>query len=59
MTWKDFVNQWRPVELTRLGIPYRTVFAWREGTSEPKGYQREAVEFWLRAKLPKLTAAKS
>ena len=51
MTWKDFVKRWRPVNLTRLGIPNRTVYDWRAGTNEPpKGWQREAAEFWIEAK---------
>lgn len=50
MIWKDFVARWRPVNLTRLGIPHRTVYEWRAGTKEPKGWQRDAAEFWINAK---------
>ena len=50
MTWKQFVQRWRPVNLTRLGIPHRTVYDWRAGTNEPKGWAREAAEFWISAK---------
>ena len=51
MTWKAFVSRWRPVILTRLGIPARTVYAWRDGSKEPpEGWQREAAEFWIEAK---------
>jgi hypothetical protein len=50
MTWKAFVERWRPVVLTRLGIPARTVYDWRSGTKEPQGWQREAAEFWIKAK---------
>lgn len=51
MTWKQFVSQWRPVNLTRLGIPHRTVYDWKAGSSEPpKGWQRDAAEFWIEAK---------
>ena len=51
MTWKDFVSRWRPVVLTRLGIPARTVYAWRDGSKEPpEGWQRDAAEFWIEAK---------
>ena len=52
MKWKDFVLRWRPVDLTRLGIPNRTVYEWRAGTKEPKGWKRDAVEFWIEAKAP-------
>ena len=52
MTWKQFVSRWRPVDLTRLGVPNRTVYQWRAGTSEPpKGWQRDAAEFFIAAKL--------
>lgn len=48
MDWKDFVKRWRPVVLTRLGIPHRTVYDWRAGTNAPpEGWQREAAEFWI------------
>jgi hypothetical protein len=50
MTWKQFVCRWRPVDLTRIGIPHRTVYDWRTGGMEPKGWKREAVEFWIEAK---------
>lgn len=50
MTWKDFVARWRPVNLTRLGIPHRTVYEWRAGTKEPKGWQREAAEMFIETK---------
>jgi hypothetical protein len=50
MTWKAFVQRWRPVVLTRLGIPNRTVYDWRSGTKEPVGWQREAAEFWIESK---------
>lgn len=50
MTWKQFVQRWRPVNLTRLGIPHRTVYEWHAGTKEPKGWQRAAAEFWISAK---------
>ena len=50
MTWKQFVKRWRPVNLTRLGIPNRTVYEWHAGTKEPHGWQREAAEFWIAAK---------
>lgn len=51
MTWKKFVSRWRPVTLTRLGIPNRTVYDWRAGTNEPpEGWQRDAAEFWIAAK---------
>jgi hypothetical protein len=52
MIWKDFVQRWRPVDLTRLGIPNRTVYDWRAGNKEPKGWKRAAVEFWIEAKAP-------
>ena len=50
MTWKQFVARWRPVNLTRLGIPPSTVFAWRDGKKEPKGWHRDAAAFWIEAK---------
>ena len=51
MIWKDFVSRWRPVVLTRMGIPARTVYAWRDGSKEPpKGWQRDAAEFWIENK---------
>lgn len=50
MTWKAFVKRWRPVVLTRLGVPHRTVYEWHAGAKEPKGWQREAAEFWIEAK---------
>lgn len=50
MKWKAFVQRWRPVALTRLGIPNRTVYDWRAGTKEPVGWQRDAAEFWIAAK---------
>jgi hypothetical protein len=50
MTWKSFVNRWRMVDITRLGVPNSTVAEWRSGKKEPKGWQREAAEFWIRAK---------
>lgn len=53
MTWKQFVKQWRPVDLTRLNIPNRTVYEWHAGTKEPKGWQRDAAEFWIKAKAGK------
>ncbi len=36
--------------LTKLDIKPSTVFAWRDGTKEPKGWQRDAAEFWIDAK---------
>lgn len=45
--WREFVNQWPAVTLTRLAVPERTVHAWRSGIAEPVGWQREAAEFWL------------
>ena len=50
MTWKAFVNRWRMVNITRLGVPNSTVAEWRAGKKEPKGWQREAAEFWIEAK---------
>jgi hypothetical protein len=50
MTWKDFVKQWPPVTITRLGIPNTTVYEWRAGKKEPKGWQREAAELWIETK---------
>ena len=49
MSWEDFVKQWRPVDLTRLGIPNRTVYDWRAGKKEPKGWKRLAAEFWIKS----------
>ena len=50
MTWKAFVNRWRMVNITRLGVPNSTVAEWRAGKKEPKGWQREAAEFWIESK---------
>lgn len=51
MIWKDFIKQWRPVSLTRIGIPHRTVYDWKAGTKEPPaGWQRDAAEYWIEAK---------
>ena len=55
MTWKQFVRQWRPVNLTRLKVPGSTVFAWRDGSKEPKDYHRDALEFWIEAKAGEKT----
>ena len=51
MLWKEFVKRWRAVNLTRLGIPHRTVYDWRAGTTEPpKGWQREAAALFIETK---------
>lgn len=50
MKWKQFVKRWRAVNLTRLGIPHRTVYDWRAGTNEPQGWHKEAAAFWIEAK---------
>lgn len=50
MTWKEFVNRWRMVDITRLGVPNSTVAEWRAGKKEPKGWQRDAAEFWIESK---------
>ena len=50
MTWQDFVKRWRMVKITRLGVPNSTVAEWRAGKKEPKGWQRDAAEFWISAK---------
>lgn len=59
MTWKQFVRQWKPSNLISLKIPESTVFAWRAGTKEPSGWQREAAEFWIGAKLPPVSKGKA
>jgi len=38
------------VNITRLGVPNSTVAEWRAGKKEPKGWQREAAEFWIESK---------
>ena len=50
MTWKEFVRQWRPVNLTKLEIKPSTVFAWRDGSKAPKGWQRNAAELYITTK---------
>ncbi|MES2920084.1 MAG: hypothetical protein V4819_00960 [Verrucomicrobiota bacterium] len=51
MTWVEFVKRWPLADLMDLGIPRRTVYAWRDGSKEPTGWQREAAEFWIEGKV--------
>lgn len=60
MDWKAFVRQWRPVNLTKLGIPHRTVYDWKAGTNEPpKGWQQDSAKYWIEGKAgDKISAPK-
>lgn len=44
------------VDITRLGVPNSTVAEWRSGKKEPKGWRKDAAEFWIEAKAGKKTA---
>jgi hypothetical protein len=50
MSWQEFVKRFRMVDITRLGVPNSTVAEWRSGKKEPRGWAREAAEFWISAK---------
>lgn len=50
MSWVEFVKRWPLASLMALKISRRTVYAWHAGTKQPKGWQREAAEYWISAK---------